>query len=53
MRIEKGRLRLPAYTEHLAALEGWVVGGSFLLGSAGADNCSSVAEQLFIQIQEG
>ena len=27
MRIEKGRLRLPAYTEHLAALEGWVVIG--------------------------
>ena len=27
MRIEKGRLRLPPYTEHLAALEGWVVVG--------------------------
>ena len=38
LRIEKGRLRLPPYTEHLAALEGWVVGGSFRLGSDGADD---------------
>ena len=38
MRIEKGRLRLPLYTEHLTALEGWVVGGSFRLGSDGADD---------------
>jgi hypothetical protein len=27
LRIEKGRLRLPGYTEHLAAFEGWVVVG--------------------------
>ena len=38
LRIEKGRLRLPLYTEHLTALEGWVVGGSFRLGSDGADD---------------